>query len=79
MGLQAVYEHGAMVVHDIFAPPENVPLQQGDRIVRVDKHIIASDADWFVVLMNLQVGKPLTFEIRRDNESRQVSVTAAGR
>lgn len=75
LGLHAVYEHAGMVVHDIYTPLENVPLQQGDRIVRVGNHIIASDGDWFVVLMNLHVGKPLTFEIRRDNESRHVSVT----
>jgi len=79
LGLQAFYEHGGMVVHDIYAPSANVPLQQGDHIVRVDKHTIASAADWWVVLMNLQVNKRLTFEIRRNNESRQVSVTPEGR
>jgi hypothetical protein len=75
LGLHAVYRDGGMVVQDVYARLENVPLQPGDRILRVDNHAIASDADWFVVLYTLRVGKSLTFEIRRDNQSRQASVT----
>jgi hypothetical protein len=75
LGLHAVYQDRGMVVQEIYAPSEKVPLQQGDRILRVENHLIASDADWLVVLYNLQAGKPLTFEIQRDNQNRQVSVT----
>jgi len=75
LGLHAIYQDGGMLVQDVYAGSENVPLQAGDHIRRVDNHVIASDADWFVVLLNLQVGKSLTFEIRRDNQDRQVSVS----
>src|SRR6267142_3538113 len=75
LGLHALYQDGGTVVQDVYARSENVPLQPGDRILRVDNHVIASDADWFVLLLNLQVGKSLTFEIQRGNQSRQVSVT----
>jgi len=79
LGLHAAYQRGSIVVQDVYARSESVPLQQGDRIIRADNQVIASDGDWFGVLFNLQVGKPVIFDIRRDTQDLQVSVTPGPR
>jgi hypothetical protein len=50
LGLAAAYNRGTVVVLNVYAPSEAVPLRQGDRIIRADERVISSDADWFVVL-----------------------------
>jgi eukaryotic-like serine/threonine-protein kinase len=75
LGILTAYKGGSIVVQDNYARAETVPLQDGDRILRADGQDIASDADWFVVLSNLRVDKPVIFEIQRDTEDLQVSVT----
>src|SRR5262249_34513869 len=73
------YNRDSFVVGDIYADSAASPLRAGDRILRADGQVIASDADWFVVLSNLRVGQPVIFDIQREGQTRQVSVTPARR
>jgi tRNA A-37 threonylcarbamoyl transferase component Bud32 len=79
LGLIAGYQGGSMVVENLYARSEAVPLKEGDRIIRADDHVLASDADWFVVLFTLRVGKPVVFEIQRDTQHLQIQVTPGPR
>jgi len=79
LGLLAGYEGGSIVVQNVYAHSEAVPLKQGDRIIRADEHVLASDADWFVVLFTLRVGKPVVFEVQRGTQHLQVPVTPGPR
>src|SRR3989442_14882271 len=49
LGLSAAYNQGSVIVLNVYALPETVPLRQGDRIIRADEQDISSDSDWFVV------------------------------
>jgi eukaryotic-like serine/threonine-protein kinase len=75
LGVIAVYNHGSILVTDVYADPETVPFRQGDRIIRADGQSISSDSDLLVILSNLRVGRPTTFEIERDKQHLQLSVT----
>src|SRR5215813_237243 len=73
--LLAAYDGRSVIVQNVYARSEAVPLKRGDRIIRADDHVLASDADWFVVLFTLRVSKPVVFEIQRDTQHLQVPVT----
>jgi hypothetical protein len=75
LGMRVHYDQGSFLVADIYAPAAAVPLRPGDRIIRADGRTISSDSDWFVVLSNLRVGRSIVFEIQRDDQTQQVSVT----
>jgi hypothetical protein len=79
LGLRALHNQGSVTVFDVNAPSETVPLRQGDRIIRADGQVISSDADWHVILFNLRVGTPVIFEIERDKQYLQLSVTPGPR
>ena len=55
--------------------PQRATLRPGDRIIRADGQVISSDSDWFAVLSNLRVGQPIVFEIQRDDQTQQLSIT----
>src|SRR5262245_10193942 len=75
LGVLVHYDQGSFVVADIYAPSTGVPLRPGDRIIRADGQVISSDSDWFAVLANLKVGQPIVFEIQRDDQTQQLSIT----
>jgi eukaryotic-like serine/threonine-protein kinase len=74
LGLLAVYNQGSVIVTDVYAHSDTVRLLEGDRIMRAEGQVISSDADWFVILSNLRVGKPIVFEIQRDKQRLKLSV-----
>ena len=73
MRLLAAYDGRSVIVQNVYARSE-APLKRGDRIIRADDHVLASDADWFVVLFTLRVSKPVVFEIQRDTQYLEVEV-----
>src|SRR5262245_840431 len=75
LGVLVHYDQGSFVVADIYAPSTGVPLRPGDRIIRADGQVISSDSDWFAVLSNPRVGQPIVFEIQRDDQTQQLSIT----
>src|SRR5437870_1443000 len=75
LGVRVHYDQGSFLVVGIYAPSTAVPLRLGDRIIRADGQVISTDSDWFAVLSNLRVGQPIVFEIQRDDQTQQVSVT----
>jgi hypothetical protein len=75
LGVLARYNQGSFLIDHIYAPSTAVPLRPGDRIIRADGQAILSDSDWFAILSNLRVGQPIVFEIQRDDQTQQVSVT----
>jgi hypothetical protein len=77
--LLAVYNQGSVLVTTVYADPDTVPFRPGDRIIRADGHWIGSDSDWFVILSNLRVGSTTTFEVDRDKQHLQLSVTPSSR
>ena len=77
--VHAAYNQGSLIILSVYAPSKTLPLRQGDRIARADGQSISSSLDWFVVLSNLRVGKPVNFEIQRGEQSLQLSVTPGPR
>jgi hypothetical protein len=78
-GVNAAYNQGSVVVLNVLAPSETVPLRQGDRIIRADDQVITSEPDWLAVLANLRIGKPVIFDIEREKQHLQVSATPGPR
>jgi hypothetical protein len=79
LGLIAVYNQGSVLVTTVWADPDTVPLRPGDRIIRADGQWIGSDSDWFVILSNLRVGRVTAFEVDRNKQHLQLSVTPSPR
>jgi tRNA A-37 threonylcarbamoyl transferase component Bud32 len=79
LGFIAVYNQGSVLVTTVYADADTIPFRPGDRIIRADGHWIGSDSDWFVILSNLRVGITTTFEVDRDKQHLQLSVTPSSR
>jgi hypothetical protein len=81
LGVVAGFAHGNVVVSRVLAQSsrEAGGFHVGDRILQADGQPIASDADWFAILLNLKVGEPTIFEIQRDEQRLNLVVKPARR
>jgi hypothetical protein len=79
LGVFAGFTRRNIVVNDVFLSAEASGIRREDRIIRADGQLVASDVDWFSILSNLEVGKPISFEVQRGEQHLNLVVTPTRR